>query len=163
MSNLLKIAIGLSIIYFGESCQNKNAVNTTENKTEVSGNKISDMINNPATANSEEVNPKDAAVIEFDKKEFYFEKVKAGAIVTHEFKFKNVGKNPLVIKDAQASCGCTVAEFPREPIPIGGTGSIKASFNTEGRNSLQAKYISVYANTIPSLTKLLMEGEVSEK
>lgn len=125
--------------------------------------KISDMIANPATANEAEVDPKKAAVIEFTEKIYQFGRVKAGTIVTHEFHFKNTGKHPLIIKNAQASCGCTVAEYPKEPIPVGGTGSIIAKFNTEGRNSMQAKYITVYANTIPSETKLAMEGDVYEK
>lgn len=125
--------------------------------------KISEMISNPVTAHQEEVDPKKAAVMEFEHKLFEFGRVKAGEIVKHEFKFKNTGKNPLVIKDAQGSCGCTVAEYPKEPVPPGGTGVIKASFNTEGRNSYQAKYITLYANTIPSETKLALEGEVYEK
>jgi hypothetical protein len=152
------------------SCNQKNAQNTTTNTSEAAtpttenGDhnhpKISDMISNPATANEPQVDPKKAAIIEFSEKLYQFGRIKAGTIVTHEFKFKNTGKNPLVIKDAVASCGCTVAEFPKEPIPVGGTGSIIAKFNSEGRNSMQAKYITVYANTIPGETKLAMEGDV---
>jgi hypothetical protein len=160
------------------SCGQKNAIQNTADSTasttptttttESSSHdhnhpKISDMISNPATANEEKVDPKQAAVIEFEHKLYEFGKVKAGTFVTHDFHFKNTGKNPLIIKDAQASCGCTVADFPKEPIAPGGSGVIKAKFDTEGRNSMQAKYISVYANTIPSLTKLVMEGEVFEK
>jgi hypothetical protein len=133
---------------------------TTPTTTEHNHPKISDMISNPTTANQEEVNPKKAAVIEFEHKLYEFGRVKAGTIVTHEFKFKNTGKNPLIIKDAVASCGCTVAEYPKEPIPVGSGGSIIAKFNSEGRNSMQAKYVTVYANTIPSETKLAMEGDV---
>lgn len=165
-----QLIFSLSVLVL--ACNQKPASTNTENTqtttttTQREGHnhpKISEMISNPITAHQEEVDPKKAAAMEFEHKLFEFGKVKAGDIVTHEFKFKNTGKNPLIIKDAQGSCGCTVAEYPKEPIPPGGSGVIKATFNTEGRNSYQAKYISLYANTIPSETKLALEGEVVGK
>ena len=145
------------------SCNSKsgNSQQTTAPENNSSGDKsISKMISNPATYGEEKTDPKQAAVIEFEQPSFKFPRVKAGTIVTNSFKFKNTGKNPLIIKDAIASCGCTVAEFPKEPIAPGEGGSILAKFNTEGKNSMQVKYISVYANTIPNETRLEMEGEV---
>ncbi len=163
-----KIILFASIAFF--ACQQKNTSTAadsssttaaaTPSSTDHNHPKISDMISNPTTASVEEVDPKKAAVIEFEHKLYDFGRIKAGTIVTHEFKFKNTGKNPLIIKNAEASCGCTVAEYQKEPIPVGGTGTILAKFNSEGRNSMQAKYVTVHANTIPSETKLAMEGDV---
>ena len=48
-----------------------------------------------------------------------FGKIKAGAKARHVFKFKNTGKEPLIIADAKASCGCTTPEWPKEPIKPG--------------------------------------------
>ena len=65
------------------------------------------------------------------------------------FRFKNTGVKPLVIESAQASCGCTVAEKPEEPIMPGQEGRIKAVFNSQGRVGANHKTINVRANTAP--------------
>ena len=65
------------------------------------------------------------------------------------FRFKNTGMKPLVIESAQASCGCTVAEKPEEPIMPGQEGRIKAVFNSQGRVGANHKTINVHANTAP--------------
>lgn len=45
------------------------------------------------------------------------------------FEFTNTGDAPLVIKNAKSSCGCTVPEWPKEPIAPGGKGQIKVQYN----------------------------------
>jgi hypothetical protein len=65
------------------------------------------------------------------------------------FRFRNTGAKPLVIESAQASCGCTVAEKPEEPIMPGQEGRIKAIFNSQGRVGANHKTINVRANTAP--------------
>lgn len=45
------------------------------------------------------------------------------------FEFTNTGDEPLVIKNAKSSCGCTVPEWPKEPIAPGGKGQIKVQYN----------------------------------
>ncbi|MBS1774844.1 MAG: DUF1573 domain-containing protein [Bacteroidetes bacterium] len=62
-----------------------------------------------------------------------FGEVAEGPSAEYTFKFKNVGKEPLIIQNANASCGCTTPEWPKEPILPGKTGTIKVSFNTTGR------------------------------
>src|SRR3954462_6590387 len=44
---------------------------------------------------------------------YSFGKVKEGEVVTHAFHFRNSGKEPLLISQAVASCGCTVPSFPK--------------------------------------------------
>ena len=66
------------------------------------------------------------------------------------YRFLNSGDKPLIISKVQPSCGCTVAEQPEAPIMPGGTGEIKASFNSEGRVGINHKKIYVYANTLGS-------------
>jgi hypothetical protein len=63
------------------------------------------------------------------------------------FRFRNTGATPLVIGQVQPSCGCTVADPPREPIPPGAEGQIKASFNSNGRVGVNHKSLLVTANT----------------
>ena len=49
----------------------------------------------------------------------------------HVFKFKNVGQNPLIISHSQGSCGCTVPEWPSEPIAPGATADITVKYDTK--------------------------------
>ncbi len=63
------------------------------------------------------------------------------------FRFKNVGDKPLVIERVQPSCGCTVADPPKEAIAPGAEGVIKGVFDSNGRVGPNHKTMTVYANT----------------
>ena len=117
------------------------------------------MINNPITAD-EAISVDNAARIEFEEEVFDFGNITEGDIVEHVFKFKNTGKNPLIINHAKGSCGCTVPEWPREPIIPGGEGEIKVKFNSKGKSGEQDKTITVAANTIPNKTTFRIVGGV---
>jgi hypothetical protein len=47
------------------------------------------------------------------------------------FKFTNTGKEPLIIKEARGSCGCTVPTPPKEPIQPGQQSEIKVHYATD--------------------------------
>lgn len=64
----------------------------------------------------------------------------------YTFKFKNVGKSPLIIQTASASCGCTVPEFPKEPILPGKTGEIKVTYHTAGKSGPFDKTVFIQSN-----------------
>lgn len=74
-------------------------------------------------------------------------KVQEGQTVEISWKFKNTGTKPLIITNASASCGCTVAERPQEPVAPGAEGVIKAKFDSNGREGAQHKDVYVEANT----------------
>lgn len=63
------------------------------------------------------------------------------------FRFKNTGTKPLIIQSVRPGCGCTVADYPKEPIAPGQEGEITGSFDSQGRENLQRKEIAVTANT----------------
>ncbi|MEO5682123.1 MAG: DUF1573 domain-containing protein [Chitinophagaceae bacterium] len=63
------------------------------------------------------------------------------------YRFKNTGTKPLVIESVHPSCGCTVADPPKEPIAPGAEGEIKGSFDSNGKSGQQHKTINVTANT----------------
>jgi Protein of unknown function (DUF1573) len=79
----------------------------------------------------------------FDKTEHDFGKVTEGPQATTEFSVKNIGKEPLTISNVQASCGCTVPSWTKEPIAPGATGNIKAIYNTQGRPGPFTKSLTV--------------------
>ncbi len=64
----------------------------------------------------------------------------------YAFQFKNTGKTPLIISNASASCGCTVPEFPKEPIMPGKSGSIKVTFHTAGKSGPFQKTVFIQSN-----------------
>ena len=74
-------------------------------------------------------------------------KITEGEKLQVSFRFKNTGATPLVIARVQPSCGCTVAEQPKEPIAPGGEGKITAIFNSQGHPGLNQKTLHVFANT----------------
>ena len=101
----------------------------------------------------------DAAVFEWVASAHDFGKIKQGTPVTYEFKFTNKGKVPLVITNAQPSCGCTTPDWSRNPIPPGQQGFIKATYNAAAVGPFN-KSITVTANTDPGVTQLSIKGEV---
>lgn len=108
-----------------------------------------------------ETNSADSApVIKFDKDIYEFGKIKEGQSVAYDFEFTNTGKTPLIIKEAVATCGCTVPEWPKDPILPEASGKIKVVFNSAGKSGLQDKVVTITANTIPAQTQIHLIGEV---
>jgi hypothetical protein len=86
-----------------------------------------------------------------------------GEKMTHVFKFKNTGENDMIISDAHGSCGCTVPEWPKEPIKPGKSSQIKVIFDSKGKPGDQSKSVTLTANTEPSSMVLMIKGKVTPK
>lgn len=95
---------------------------------------------------------------------FDFGEIEEGEKVTHVFPFKNNGEHPLIISNAKGSCGCTVPDWPREPIPPGGTGEIKVQYDSKGKGQpegrAESKRVTITANTDPANSYLTIKGKV---
>lgn len=128
------------------ACNNQEAVESTADL------KQSSEIAAPDTAN--------APAFKFEKEVYDFGKITDGDVVTYDFKFKNIGNSPLIISSATATCGCTVPDYPKEPVAPGAEGVIRVVFNSAGKLGMQNKVVSITANTIPSLTELNILGMV---
>jgi hypothetical protein len=79
---------------------------------------------------------------------------------TYDFTVTNTGSTPLVIQNVVASCGCTTPEWTKQPIPAGGKGKVTAIYDPKDRPGQFSKTLSVYANTKPEVTVLVIKGEV---
>ena len=88
--------------------------------------------------------------------------ITAGDSLKISFRFKNTGDKPLVIETVQPSCGCTVADYPKDPIAPGGTGEITGAFNSNGKEGLQRKSMTVLANTARQSYTLQFEVTVNK-
>lgn len=98
--------------------------------------------------------------ISFETTEHNFEKVYEGEKIGWFFQFENTGGSNLIITNATASCGCTVPEYDRKPVPPGKKGKIKVIFDTSGREGLQVKTVRIESNAQTLLTKLTLKAEV---
>ncbi len=160
-----KLILLLSVLYVFTACSSadepKKTVPTATEVQQMDGISNSSLISNPVTAD-EAISPETAAKIEFEEEVFDFGTLVEGESVEHIFKFKNVGKNPLIIGHAQGSCGCTVPEWPSEPIAPGDSGEIRVKFSSKGKNGEQDKTVTISANTIPNKTKIRIVGAVEK-
>lgn len=107
-----------------------------------------------------EVDPATAATMAFEENTFDFGLLNEGEAVEHVFKFKNTSTNPLTIMNAKGSCGCTVPEYPTEPINPGEEGKIKVKFDSKGKKGAQNTTVTLTANTIPANTILTVTSDV---
>jgi len=118
----------------------------------------------PAESPAAEVKPEGPLPsFAFSNTDHDFGTIKEGEKVTYTYKFTNTGEAPLIIQNAQPSCGCTVPEWSKEPIPVGGTGFVKAEFDSNGKPNIQNKTITVTANTWPKVTTLRFKAMVTPK
>ncbi len=85
-------------------------------------------------------------IISFEDTKHSFGKIKEGDVVQYAYRFRNDGKEPLLISRAEASCGCTVPSYPKEPIPPGGSGEIVVQFNSHNRRGHQQKNVIIWSN-----------------
>ncbi len=99
------------------------------------------------------------AAFTWDSTTHDFGKIKQGTPVTHEFKFTNTGKAPLIITNVQATCGCTTPNWTKEEVMPGGSGFIKATFNAATPGGFN-KNVSVTANIESGFVQLTVRGEV---
>lgn len=103
-----------------------------------------------------------AQEINFEAKQHDFGTIPQDIPVTHEFVFANSGTAPLIISAADGSCGCTVPEWPREPIMPGKSGRIKVTFNAKAMGPFQ-KSVTITSNDPNSPTELRIKGNVESK
>ena len=86
-----------------------------------------------------------------------------GEVVQYEFSFTNRGHSDLLISEAKASCGCTVADYPGRAFKPGESDKIKVSFNSQGKPGMNEKTVSVITNGNPSVYNLVIRAQVVQK
>jgi hypothetical protein len=147
-----KMFVPLTGILLLLACNNKSTVDENAATTE--------EISIPSTEVSATVDSTSAPIMTFESSTYEFEKIISGQKVSYSFKFKNTGTTPLIISNAQATCGCTVPEYPRSPVPPGAEGSINVVYDSAGQTGMQAKIITLTSNAYPTTTQLVLKGQV---
>jgi hypothetical protein len=98
--------------------------------------------------------------IKFEEEVFDFGKITQGEVVSHNFKFKNIGNSNLIISGANGSCGCTVPKWPKEPIGSGKEGNVNVVFSSEGKKGIMEKTVTIVTNCEPSTRIIRIKAEV---
>lgn len=88
-----------------------------------------------------------------------FGKIKQNDPASVTFTVKNAGQGPLIITAAKSSCGCTIAEYTKEPIKPGESGVVKATYNS-ARVGPFTKTVTVTYDGITDPDLLTIKGEV---
>jgi uncharacterized protein DUF1573 len=155
------------------------AVNAQNNQKTVSTSAAPNMANPQAVSTSNQpqqvapqpqqaapavpvVNP-NAGKFKFEEETHDFGTVPEGPLAEYDFEFKNVGKEPIVITEAHGSCGCTVPTWPHEPILPKQKAKIHVSYNTNGRQGMINKDVTITSNAQQSPMRLHITGTVTPK
>ena len=141
---LLALTVVITMVMSG--CNGKN-----------DGSLSTDLVTSPKS--DTETSNKQAA-IKFDKEEHDFGNLLQGEVVSYSFHFTNTGNMPLIISDVGSSCGCTVGDYPHEPIAPGKKGDIKVTYDSKGHHGFQSRTLTVLSNTNPAKTVLRIKGTV---
>ncbi len=138
---LLHITLLLTLLLFGGGCRNQKS-------TEVTG-----MVEDQTGLKPE---------ISFEKTEHNLGRIVQGEKVGYNFVFINEGGASLVILDANASCGCTVPKYSKEPIAPGEKGSVEVVFDSSGRMGKQSKTITLKTNGADPVVYLTIKADITK-
>ena len=86
-------------------------------------------------------------------------KVKQGNPATATFTVTNIGKEPLIIEQANPTCGCTISNYTKEPIAPGKTGTINATYNAAGVSHFD-KHLTVKFAGVDEIKSITISGDV---
>ncbi|WP_395627678.1 DUF1573 domain-containing protein [Daejeonella sp.] len=101
----------------------------------------------------------DKAEFKFVTETHDFGKIPQGKPVTVDFKFTNIGNEPLIISNIASVCGCTVPKYTNTPILKGQTGTITVTYNAAAM-SFFSKGLTITSNSKTPTKVIYIKGEV---
>jgi len=96
--------------------------------------------------NTKPVETKPAEMVQLKETSYDFGKIQQGRPVTHNFELVNIGKEPLMLENVQASCGCTTPEWSKDAIQPGATSTIKVGYNAAAEGMFTKTITITYNN-----------------
>lgn len=101
--------------------------------------------------------------VKFESQSFAFKQINKGDTAQHTYKFKNIGKNDLVITRINVSCGCLIPDYPKRPVKPGMTDSIIIKYSSKTKSGRQLGRLVFHMNTEPKEEhELILEGVVRD-
>jgi len=104
----------------------------------------------------------EAAVISWKSDAVEVGQIPQGTPKEIEFEFKNTGKTSVVITSVKPSCGCTAADYTKEPVAPGKSGIIKAIYNAASAGPF-TKTVTVTTSADETPKVLKFAGVVTAK
>ncbi len=150
MKNNKLLLISVLVLFALASCDNSNSKKLP-----------SDLVNNSQSANKNNTNNSPPKMF-FKETMHDFGDIIYGEKVIYGFEFTNIGGADLIITRVNSSCGCTVGDYPKQPIKPGKNGVISVAFDSKGRKGIQNKSVTILANTEPNKTTLRIKGRIIE-
>ncbi len=89
-------------------------------------------------------------------------KLQQGNPTTATFSVMNIGSDPLLIEQANPTCGCTISNYTKEPIGNGKAGEIKATYNAANIGAFE-KHLTVKFAGVDEIKSITIKGEVLSK
>lgn len=99
------------------------------------------------------------AAIKWTNQQISVGEIPQGKPVTFEFVFTNTGKEPVLITDVKASCGCTTPDYSKSPVKPGEKGIVKAVYNAAAVGAF-TKNVTVTTSADPNPIILTLSGTV---
>ena len=125
---------------------------------------VSNAQNAAPSANAKSQENSINAAIEFESKVVDYGIIEHNSDGQREFKFKSTGTDPLIIKSAKGSCGCTVPEYPQNVnIEPGQKEKLKVRFDTSNKPGKQMKSVTLTTNTNTGKKIIRLSGFVLNK
>ncbi|MEI6124819.1 MAG: DUF1573 domain-containing protein [Bacteroidota bacterium] len=101
-------------------------------------------------------------IIKFESVVYDYGTIYQGANGGCDFKFKNIGDEPLLLSDVRSSCGCTIPKWPKDPIFPGQSAVIQVTYDTKRLGTI-SKQISVVSNATEGTLTLSIKGNIIQK
>ena len=101
-------------------------------------------------------------IIKSNIDKYNFGSIPEGFDVYYDFTLTNVGNGPLLLQSVNASCGCTVPTFSKEPIAPGQSTVIGVKYNTNGRPGSFEKTLTIISNAPTKVLTLVGRVEAKE-
>ncbi len=95
----------------------------------------------------------------FETESHDFGKIPQGKPVSYDFKFTNIGDEPLIITNVESTCGCTVPKYTTTPVKKGENGVITVTFNASAVQPF-SKAVTIKSNAKTPVKMLYIKGEV---
>ena len=128
--------------------------------TQKNGDIDVDLINNPNSAQGYDQSAR-VPKITFDSDLHDFGRITAGESISYSFHFRNTGDADLVLSGCSATCGCTVADYPRGRIAPGKEGYVTVTFNSQGKTGQQYQEVTVTSNAQPGRNILKITAQAT--
>ncbi|MFT3682423.1 MAG: DUF1573 domain-containing protein [Ferruginibacter sp.] len=98
-------------------------------------------------------------VAKFESETIDFGKIKQSVPQKGTFKVTNIGTEPLIIEQANPTCGCTISDYTKEPIAPGKTGYINATYNAAALGHFD-KHLTVKFAGVDEMKSISFTGDV---